>query len=73
MKEVIQMGLGIGVLSTWLIEEDLKAGSLIQLCKDWQAIKLPVYLVYPQSRHKPAKLQKFIDFIKKEKDLIIAE
>lgn len=71
MREVVQMGMGIGVLSKWLIEEDLNKGDLVQLCKDWQAMKLPVYLIYPQSRHKPAKLQKFIDLIKEQKKLII--
>lgn len=65
MREVIQMGLGVGVLSKWLIEDDLKKGDLVQLCTEWQALKLPVYLIYPQSRHKPAKLQRFIDLIKK--------
>lgn len=65
MREVIQMGLGVGVLSKWLIEEDLKKGELVELCSGWQAMKLPVYLIYPQSRHKPAKLQRFIDLIKK--------
>ncbi len=66
LKEVIQMGLGVGVLSKWLIEEDLKKGDLVELCIGWQAMRLPVYLIYPQSRHKPAKLQRFIDLIKKQ-------
>ncbi len=71
MREVVQMGLGVGVLSKWLIEKELNDGVLVHLCKDWQAMKLPVYLVYPQSRHKPAKLQKFIDLVKEYKELII--
>lgn len=71
MREVVQMGMGVGVLSKWLIEEDLKKGALVQLCKDWQAMKLPVYLIYPQSQHKPAKLQRFIDLIKEQKELIL--
>lgn len=71
MREVVQLGLGVGVLSKWLIEKDLKEGVLVQLCKDWQAMKLPVYLIYPQSRHKPAKLQKFIDLVKAQKDIIV--
>lgn len=71
MREVIQMGVGVGVLSKWIIEKDLKEGSLVQLCKDWQAVNLPVYLIYPQSRHKPAKLQKFIDLVKEQKEFII--
>lgn len=64
MREVALMGLGIGVFSKWIIEKDLRDGQLVQLCKDWQAVSLPVYLIYPQSRLKPAKLQKFIELIK---------
>lgn len=71
MKEVVQLGLGVGVLSKWIIEKNLNEGVLVQLCKDWQAMKLPVYLIYPQSRHKPAKLQKFIDLVKVQKDIIV--
>lgn len=64
LLEVIRLGMGVGILSKWLIEEDLKKGELVQLCKGWEAVKLPVYLIYPQSRYKPAKLQKFIDLVK---------
>lgn len=64
MREVLHLGLGIGVLSEWVIEKDLQEGPLVRLCKDWEAMKLPVYLIYPQSRHKPAKLQKFIELMK---------
>lgn len=71
MREVVQMGLGVGVMSKWLIEKDLADGVLVQLCKDWRAMNLPVYLIYPQSRHKPAKLQKFIDIVKAQKEIIL--
>ncbi|AUN97356.1 LysR family transcriptional regulator [Bacteriovorax stolpii] len=68
MREAALMGLGIGVLSKWIVEKDLREGRLVQLCKDWQAASLPVYLIYPQSRLKPAKLQKFIELIKRQKN-----
>jgi DNA-binding transcriptional LysR family regulator len=71
MREVVQMGLGVGVMSKWLIEKDLTDGVLVQLCKDWRAMNLPVYLIYPQSRHKPAKLQKFIDIVKAQREIIL--
>lgn len=68
MREVALMGLGVGIFSKWVIEKDLREGRLVQLCKDWQAVSLPVYLIYPQSRLKPAKLQKFIELIKRQKN-----
>lgn len=68
IREVAVMGLGVGVFSQWIIENDLKEGRLVHLCKDWCAARLPVYLIYPQSRLKPAKLQKFIELIKTSKN-----
>lgn len=67
MRETALLGLGIGVFSKWIVEDDLQSGRLVQLCKDWQAASLPVYLIYPQSRLKPAKLQKFIELIQSKK------
>ena len=64
IREMVLMDRGIGVLSKWVVEKDLKDGTLVQLCKDWEAPSLPVYLIYPQSIHKPAKLQKFIELLK---------
>lgn len=67
LREVVLMGLGVAVLSKWVIEKDMATGEVVQLCKDWEAARLPVYLIYPQSKHKPAKLQKFIDLVKAQK------
>lgn len=64
IRELILSGQGIGVVSKWVVEEDLAKGDIVQLCKDWQAPSLPVYLIYPQSSLRPAKLQKFIELIK---------
>lgn len=67
LREVVLTGLGVAVLSKWVIEKDLANGEVVQLCKDWEGAKLPVYLIYPPSKHKPAKLQKFIDLVKAQK------
>ncbi len=64
IRESIASGLGIGVISKWVVEKDLAEGSIVQLCKNWEAPSLPVYLIYPQSSLKPAKLQKFVELLK---------
>ena len=64
IRELIALGLGIGVISKWVVEKDLSQGSMVQLCKDWHAPSLPVYLIYPQSSLRPAKLQKFVELLK---------
>ncbi len=67
LREVALLGFGVGVFSKWVIEKDLQEGRLVQLCKEWQAVGLPVYLIYPQSRLKPAKLHAFIELMKTQK------
>jgi DNA-binding transcriptional LysR family regulator len=58
-------GLGIGIVSAWVVEEDLRAGRLVHLVPDWAAASLPVYLVYPHARHYPARLRRFLDAIRR--------
>ena len=67
LREMVLMGMGVGVLSKWVIQEDLQNRKLIQFCINWQAPSLPVYLIYPQSSLKPAKLTKFIEILREHK------
>lgn len=57
-------GLGIAIISSWSVEEDIRAGRLIVLLPDWQATRLPVHLVYPWSRYYPARLRKFLQLMR---------
>ncbi|MGP3590006.1 LysR family transcriptional regulator [Vagococcus sp. WN89Y] len=57
-------GLGIAIISSWSVEEDIRAGRLIVLLPDWQAARLPVHLVYPWSRYYPARLRKFLQLMR---------
>jgi DNA-binding transcriptional LysR family regulator len=61
-------GLGIGIVSAWLVEDDLREGRLIHLVPDWAAAPLPVYLVYPHARHYPARLRRFLDAIRQQSE-----
>lgn len=57
-------GVGIGIVSAWLAEDDLRAGRLVHLVPDWTATPLPVYLVYPHARFYPARLRRFLETIR---------
>lgn len=65
LKKMTVLGNGICVTSKWVVEEELKTGKLVQVCPLWEGARFPIYLTYPQSKHKPAKLAKFIELIKK--------
>ena len=55
------LGLGVCVVSAWIVAEELASGALVQLTPDWSAEPLPVYIVYPYARFYPAKLRRFVD------------
>lgn len=57
-------GLGVGMVSSWVVKEDLEEGTLLHVLSDWQAAPLPVYLLYPYASYYPARLRKFIELMK---------
>lgn len=58
-------GLGVAVVSSWTVTEDIAQGRLVELVPDWQATPLPVHLVYPWARYYPGRLRKFLELMKK--------
>jgi DNA-binding transcriptional LysR family regulator len=57
-------GLGAGIVSAWMVEEDLRTKRLVHLVPQWSAPPLPVHLVYPHARFYPARLRRFIELVK---------
>lgn len=57
-------GLGVAVVSSWTVAEDIQAGRLVHLLPDWQPAALPVHLVYPWSRYYPARLRRFLEMMR---------
>ena len=58
-------GLGVAVVSSWTVTEDIAQGRLVELVPEWQATPLPVHLVYPWARYYPGRLRKFLELMKK--------
>jgi DNA-binding transcriptional LysR family regulator len=61
LRSAALQGLGLAIVSAWLVREELARGDLVQLAPGWRAAPMPVFLVYPHARHYPAKLRRFID------------
>ncbi len=57
------LGAGAVRLPRYLVEEDLAAGRLQQLCPSWQLPAVPLYALYPGHRHVPLRTRVFIDFV----------
>lgn len=57
-------GLGVAIVSSWAVTEDIAAGRLIEPFPQWRASPLPVHLVYPWARYYPTRLRKFLDLMR---------
>lgn len=63
-------GLGISVLTVWLIKNDLENKKLEILLPDYQvnttnSLESEIYILYPNKKFLPLKIKLFIDFVKK--------
>lgn len=57
-------GLGVTIVSSWMVAEDIANGHLVALLPEWHAAPLPVHLVYPWARYYPTRLRKFLALMK---------
>ncbi len=61
-------GLGVGVLPTWFVGEDIKQGKLKVILEDYE-VNLPamtdsaIYALYPAGEYLPPKVRVFIDYL----------
>lgn len=62
-------GMGLALLPHWLIDEDLRAGKLVNVFPDYQVtatdFNTAAWLVYPSRSYVPLKIRIFMDFLKK--------
>jgi DNA-binding transcriptional LysR family regulator len=61
-------GMGLALLPNWLINEDLRVGTLVNIFPDYEVtatdFNTAAWLVYPSRAYIPLKVRVFIDFLK---------
>jgi DNA-binding transcriptional LysR family regulator len=57
-------GYGIAWRSTWEVEDEIAAGTLVEVLKDFAAPPNGIYAVFAQRKHLPLRLRLWIDFLK---------
>ena len=57
-------GYGIAWRSTWEVEAEIAAGTLVEVLKDYAAPPNGIYAVFPQRKHLPLRVRLWIDFLK---------
>lgn len=56
-------GQGLSFLPEFIAEPALKSGSLTRVLQNYDGETLPIHLVYPPNRHRPARVEKLSDFM----------
>ena len=59
-----RQGLGLAWRSTWEVENDIAAGSLVPVLEAFAAPPNGIYAVVPQRKHLPLRVRLWIDFLK---------
>ena len=57
-------GFGVAQVIDLGLEHHFKSGALINLFPDWSDERFPLYVYYVSRNYVPAKVRKFIDFIR---------
>lgn len=59
--EAVKAGLGIAQLATWLVREELRHGTLIEVLPEHATAGLALHLVWPRSRQLNPKVDAFVE------------
>lgn len=59
-----RQGMGIAWRSTWEVEGDIAAGTLVPVLEAFAAPPNGIYAVFPQRKHLPLRVRLWIDFLK---------
>lgn len=63
LRDAAVKGRGIALLPTFIIAPELRTGKLRPVLSKYKAPELSVCALYPPTRHLPAKVRLFIDFL----------
>jgi DNA-binding transcriptional LysR family regulator len=55
-------GLGIAATSSFIVDQDLRSGALVELLTDYPMRARELYALYPHNRHLSPKVRAFVDF-----------
>lgn len=58
-------GMGVVQSPYFMVREALEKGELVPVLSDWHREPLPLYVVYPQTRHLSNKVRVFVDWLAK--------
>jgi DNA-binding transcriptional LysR family regulator len=63
MAEAVRADLGIALVPTWLLDDEIRDGRVVVLLEDFYPPTLPIQIVYPETRWLSLRARSFIDFL----------
>ncbi|MBN9162431.1 MAG: LysR family transcriptional regulator [Myxococcales bacterium 68-20] len=64
LRSVARAGFGIALLPEYLCAEDLRSGRLVPVLESWSAPEVPVFALYPSTRHLSPKVVALLDLLR---------
>ncbi len=64
IRHAARKGVGIAILSKYLVTEDLRRGTLVRVLGEYAIPSRMLYVVYPKDRYQPQRIKIFIGFLK---------
>lgn len=58
-------GLGVVQAVRFMVQDSIDKGELVPVLTEWECEALPLYIVYPQTRHMSNKVRVFVDWLAK--------
>ncbi|SIQ43476.1 transcriptional regulator, LysR family [Rhizobium sp. RU35A] len=56
-------GIGVAQAVSFMVRDLVERGELVEILSDWQRPPIPLYIVYPQTRHLSNKVRVFVDWL----------
>ena len=63
LAEVAARGAGIVFEPAFIVGPEVRAGRLVPLLQDFEALPVPIYALYPSRKHLSAKVRRFVEFL----------
>jgi DNA-binding transcriptional LysR family regulator len=59
VREAVIAGLGIAIVSRWMMTPELAAGTVVPILSDWSLPSIPLWAIFPSGRLPSAKARAF--------------
>ncbi|WP_320201880.1 LysR family transcriptional regulator [Agrobacterium sp. rho-13.3] len=64
-QTAVLAGMGVAQLAPFTIRDEIAKGNLVLVLTEWKCEPMPVYVVYPQTKHVTNKVRVFVDWAAK--------